>query len=318
MFDTRVNMAYCDLCDRYFGSYAALNQHKANSAQHNVYCETCDRHFGSYAALNQHKVDSSQHNICDDCDLDFATWDDLQEHYIEDDDHFYCEDCDEHFSDDDDLEDHYEEAHWRCHSCSRIFKNELGLKDHYRQSSQHHYCAQCDRHFQGESQLRNRHHPRDVPCRGKGCTQTFISVSAMLLHLEAGTCVSGATRRLVNTKVRELDRNNIITDPSRMLTSSQHNNTTYYASSVAWNGAAWECYLCHGTFRSLAALNQHLASPRHQDKIYLCPATQCRIKFTTLSALCQHIESEKCGVHKFKQVKLTMDVIVGQMGRLKM
>ncbi|KAG6856824.1 hypothetical protein H0H87_000297 [Tephrocybe sp. NHM501043] len=144
----------------------------------------------------------------------------------------------------------------------------------------------------------------------------------MLLHLESGTCVSGITRRIIDTKVRELDRSNIITDPSRMirssLTSDPYTNTTYYATSAAWNGAAWECYLCHGTYRSLPALNQHLASPRHQDKIYICPASLCRTRFTTLSALCQHIESERCGVHKFSQVKTAMDGIVGHMSRLTM
>ncbi|KAF5385017.1 hypothetical protein D9615_001023 [Tricholomella constricta] len=162
------------------------------------------------------------------------------------------------------------------------------------------------------------HSPRDVPCRGKGCTLTFVSPSAMLLHLESGTCCSGITRGLINDKIRQLDRNNIITDPSRMIAgpSGARDEVTYYATGASWNGRGFECYLCHGTYSSLRALNQHLASPRHQDKIYVCPLSTCRVRFTALSALCQHIESERCGVSKFRAVKNTMDSIVGQMGRL--
>ncbi|KAG6917372.1 hypothetical protein DXG01_002747 [Tephrocybe rancida] len=278
------------------------------------YCERCDRDFPSWHALTQHENNSPRHNVCDDCGFDFPTWTGLKEHYVQSPRHSYCQKCDEHFDDTYDLEEHYDEAHFWCRPCNKFFVNAFGLNEHYRQSPAHHYCVPCNRLFASASNLQSHlnsstHRPRDVPCRGRGCTQTFVSVSAMLLHLEAGTCVSGFTRRLIDTKVRELDRNNIITDPSRMIAGPSSDNTTYYATTAAWNGAAWECYLCHGTYRSLPALNQHLASPRHQDKIYVCPGAQCRIRFTTLSALCQHIESERCDVHKFREVKLAMDGI---------
>jgi hypothetical protein len=117
--------------------------------------------------------------------------------------------------------------------------------------------------------------------------------------------------------VRQYDKTNLITDPSRLLTNgTASDNTKYYASNRSWNGCEYECYLCHRGYPSLTSLNQHLASPTHQDKIYICPASTCRTRFTTLSALCQHIESEKCGVSKFKVVQHTMDSIFNQMGRL--
>jgi hypothetical protein len=117
--------------------------------------------------------------------------------------------------------------------------------------------------------------------------------------------------------VAQYDTSNIITDPSRLLTSgTASDNTRYYASSRSWNGNGYECYLCHKSYTLLASLNQHLASPVHQDKIYICPSSTCRSRFTALSALCQHIESEKCGVSKFKVVQHTMDSLLGQMGRL--
>ncbi|KAF8079204.1 hypothetical protein FPV67DRAFT_1467866 [Lyophyllum atratum] len=286
-----------------------------------MFCERCDRSFNSWHALRQHENNSSVHNICGDCQLDFPTWVGLKEHWVQSPNHDYCQHCSQHFDHDQDLEDHYESAHIWCSSCNKFFVNAFGRNEHYRQSPNHHYCVPCNRLFLSASNLQahlnsSTHRPRDVPCRGGGCTLTFVSPSAMLLHLESGTCRSGITRNFINDKVRQLDRNNVITDPSRMIAGpggGMQQQVTYIASSAAWNGAAFECYLCHGTYRSLNALNQHLASPRHQDQIYICPMQVCRQRFTVLSALCQHIESEKCGVHKFAAVQSTMQGIVGQM-----
>lgn len=161
------------------------------------------------------------------------------------------------------------------------------------------------------------HRPKDVVCPFRGCGLKFVSRSALVLHLEGGACRSGIDRNTINRYVRQYDTSNIITDPSRLLTSgTASDNIKYYASDRSWNGYGYECYLCHSSYSSLASLNQHLASPIHQDKIYICPASTCRARFTTLSALCQHIESEKCGVFKFKAVQHTMDSILGQMGRI--
>jgi hypothetical protein len=161
------------------------------------------------------------------------------------------------------------------------------------------------------------HRPKDVVCPFRGCGLKFVSCSALVLHLEGGACRSGIDRTTINRYVRQYDTSNIITDPSRLLTNgATSDNTKYYATERSWNGYKYECYLCHSNFSSLASLNQHLASPIHQDKIYICPASTCRARFTALSALCQHIESEKCGVSKFKVVQNTMDSFLGQMGRL--
>src|ERR1700735_4994166 len=119
----------------------------------------------------------------------------------------------------------------------------------------------------------------------------FVSRSALLLHLEGGACRSGIDRTTVNKYVRQYDTNIIITDPARFLTDGTSDNIKYYASDRSWNGYGYECYLCHRSFASLVALNQHLGSPVHQDKIYICPSSTCRARFTALSALCQHIES---------------------------
>lgn len=140
----------------------------------------------------------------------------------------------------------------------------------------------------------------------------------MILHLESGSCRSGVNRRVIDNYVRQYDRSNFITNPSRLLTAGNSENISYGATQASWNGSSYECYLCHSDFVSLHALNQHLASPRHQSRIYNCPLNSCRIEFSTLSALCQHIESERCGVGKFRVVQNTMNEVVGRVGRITM
>ncbi|KAJ7511592.1 hypothetical protein B0H11DRAFT_1952170 [Mycena galericulata] len=284
-----------------------------------AYCDRCQRYFNNYPALDQHERNSPNHHICEDCGIDFPSWRGLKEHYVQSRAHDYCQHCDSHFDDTRELEFHYQNSHDYCVKCRKFFKNALGLHEHYRQSELHHYCAPCQRIFQSASNLNSHlnsalHRPKDVPCPGKGCGLAFVSRSALILHLESGSCASGADRQTINRYVRQYDTNNVITNPARLLTGGEV--TTYLATSAAWNGSAYECYLCHGGYRSLAALNQHLASPRHQEKMYVCPLSTCRAPFPTLSGLCQHIESERCGVSKFKVVQNTMDDLVGKMRRL--
>ncbi|KAJ7606977.1 hypothetical protein DFH06DRAFT_236471 [Mycena polygramma] len=286
-----------------------------------AYCDRCYRYFNSYSELREHKDISPYHHICYSCQMDFTSWNALKEHFVQSPVHAYCQYCDERFDDQGELEYHYEWRHHYCRSCREIFRNVLGLHEHYRQSARHHYCAPCKRHFLSASNLTSHlnsalHRPKDVPCPGKDCGLAFVSRSALLLHLESGTCKSGTDRQMINRYVRQYDTNNVITDPARLLTGGGGSDVTYTATSRAWNGSAYECYLCHLQCNTLAVLNRHLASPAHQDKIYVCPLNVCRQHFSTLSGLCQHIESKRCGVSKFKVVQNTMDDLVGKMRRL--
>ncbi|KAG7100039.1 hypothetical protein E1B28_001825 [Marasmius oreades] len=216
--------------------------------------------------------------------------------------------------------------HYYCSQCRQVFVNQYGLEEHYRQSEAHYYCADCKKHFQSESNLRSHrnskiHQPQNIKCPfAPQCDMAFVSRSALLLHLEAGRCPSNATRETVNRAIRQLDRNNIITDPSRLITGPDGTSQQikYSATERSWNGYAYECYICHGTYPTLRALNQHLASPRHEAKIYFCPLSSCGVRFTTLSALCQHIESQRCGVARFKAVQSALDSLVGGMRSLTM
>ncbi|KAF8167256.1 hypothetical protein B0H34DRAFT_644835 [Crassisporium funariophilum] len=259
-----------------------------------TFCAPCQRSFVSWSAYDQHRRKSSFHEFCSACDVDFDTFTGLKEHWVQSPRHAYCQHCSQHFNDRSELEEHYHDHHSYCGPCNKIFVNDYGLQEHYRQSPLHHYCESCKRMFQSFSNLQAHlnssiHRPKDVVCPFNGCDMKFVSRSALVLHLEGGGCRSGMDRATINK---------------------------YYATEASWNGRGFECYLCHNPYTSLRGLNQHLGSPRHQGRIYVCPASDCRMRFTTLSALCQHIESEKCGVSKFKAVQNTMDSFLGQMGRL--
>ena len=136
-------------------------------------------------------------------------------------------------------------ANWivNCSRCEIIFTNEYGLQEHYRQSNFHYYCSPCKRLFQSESNLKSVyqyhrkfiytiftdrlplqhlnssvHRPKDVVCPFKGCGKKFVSRSALILHLEEGACRSGVNHTTINRYVCQYDTNNIITDPSCLLT----------------------------------------------------------------------------------------------------
>lgn len=145
---------------------------------------------------------------------------------------------------------------------------------------------------------------------------TFINKSALILHLESGSCRSGVNRRFIDNLVRNNDRSNVITDPARLIAAGDRGNVQLIATDRSWNGRAYECVLCHTQFRQLIDLNRHLASPRHQEKAYRCPLSSCNDHFVSLSGLCQHIESERCGVTKFKVVTDAMDNLLSRVARI--
>ncbi|OAX39223.1 hypothetical protein K503DRAFT_792087 [Rhizopogon vinicolor AM-OR11-026] len=284
-------------------------------------CRRCDRYFNSWSAYDQHIQMSSSHWMCNECQDDFPSWLGLKEHYVQSPNHHYCQYCDSHFDFASQLQNHYEDEHAYCGSCNRVFKNDVGLHQHNRQSHADVYCISCRRVFRSPSNLHahlnsSLHRPKDTFCPFNGCGMAFINKSALALHLESGSCRSGVDRRFIDNFVRNNDRSNAITNPARLITAGERGNVQLIATKQSWNGRAYECVLCHSQFRDLTDLNRHLASPRHQEKVYRCPLSSCNAHFVSLSGLCQHIESERCGVAKFKVVKDAMDNIFSKVARL--
>ncbi|THH32218.1 hypothetical protein EUX98_g1976 [Antrodiella citrinella] len=231
--------------------------------------------------------------------------------------HHFCTRCEEDFDYEDELEMHFEQDHHYC--CSQFFDSERQLRAH--KNDHHWYCESCNRTFRSESNLDSHlrssvHLPRRFKC--PGCNNAFISPAALILHCEAGRCPSGVTRQAIDRLVVAFDRNNIITNPNRLLQGpdgsySAPSTITSWATRNSFNGQAYECVLCHREFRTLDALNSHLRSPAHADKIYRCPGNGCGTQFRALSALVQHVESGSCGVKKFRN---QIDQMVGSVASL--
>jgi len=147
------------------------------------------------------------------------------------------------------------------------------------------------------------------------CQNTYTTASGVTIHLESGSCVSGIDRTKINTTVRSLDRNNVITRP--MLTMPGYDHVETIATARSWNGDFFECYLCNKEFTTLKGLNQHIQSPAHEQPLYRCPKASCAKPFKALSGLVQHVESETCGVMRFSQVqKQARNGIQNMVGRM--
>ncbi|KAI0087483.1 hypothetical protein BDY19DRAFT_892739 [Irpex rosettiformis] len=294
---------HCDLCDRYFANYNGLRQHKETSARHSSYwyCGDCNREFSSNWALNQHYSNSPEHcSFCNFCCQYLADEYDLEEH--NDSYHVYCDECDQLCANDASLRQHYTRSHWYCGSCNRLFRSEHDLDIHLRTSS--------------------IHNPRSHFCPGRGCGKAFVAYGDLTSHLESGTCPGGFNRRNVNRMAIRADTTNVFTNSSRLIGYNETSNVVNtWATDDSWNGYQYECVLCHKEFRTLSALNAHLNSPAHADKVFRCPTNYhgCGQEFRTLSGLLSHIERSECGVTRFRrQLTDTLDNVTSGMRRLTM
>ena len=146
-----------------------------------------------------------------------------------------------------------------------------------------------DQHFKSKA-----HTGKNVKC--PWCSNMFTNLTGVCLHLESGACPSGFKRAKINQYCREVDPNHVFTN-KQIGWHNEDSAQTQYATDAAWDGKCWRCYFCPRGFSTLTALNQHLASPVHRQKIYHCP--RCRREYVALSGLVNHLESESCGAWRF-------------------
>jgi hypothetical protein len=155
------------------------------------------------------------------------------------------------------------------------------------------------------------HKSRDLNC--PLCSKSFKVPSAIALHIESGAC-HNISRHQVTAAVHSLKIVPTISISRRLGGIGRATITKYSATELAFNGSAYECYLCHRTFGILNSLNAHLNSPAHDADEFKCP--KCKVAFKLISGLIQHIESEVCGMAKFKQVEDQTSALTSQFARL--
>ncbi|KAK2696614.1 hypothetical protein QWA68_004719 [Fusarium oxysporum] len=177
------------------------------------------------------------------------------------------------------------------------------------------YCCHCDQQFSSwhaiSQHLNSRRHQgmsySGVSTYQKGvscpfCKAYYQAASGVVHHLERGCCPNAPMDRdTLYQEVRRRDPNGFVCN--KLL--EWHGTVSYHATSVAFNSryGQYECYFCGDLFRQLSSLNQHLASPRHQQELYHCPNRNCLKEFTTLAGMVNHLESESCRFLRFGAVQ---------------
>ncbi|KAF7867169.1 hypothetical protein EAF04_005253 [Stromatinia cepivora] len=210
-----------------------------------------------------------------------------------------------------------EEPEFECEGCDTWFWSSKVREDHYISQHGHRYCRPCKLMFQNENNLMQHQHSKihqGSAMKCPFCPTHYPTASALIIHLESGSCPSGMNRQKINAEIRRLDSRHVITTPQIEYPSS---SSTSIATQRSWNGYRYECALCSREFNTLQGLNGHLRSPVHEQKIYRCPGPRCAREFKLLSGLVQHVESETCGLMKFSNVQNTarggINKMVGRM-----
>ncbi|KAF1983621.1 zinc finger protein [Aulographum hederae CBS 113979] len=281
----------CDTCTRTFANQAAVNQHM-NALDHwapRFNCESCGRDFSSQNAANQHMNAVS---LCKP--------------------RFECETCTSKFHSQAAANDHMRAVghlapRYPCEACNKVFRSQQAAREHM-ESDNHwrkHYCSDCDRGFQNQNNLNMHlnsrvHRGNQVPC--PFCRTAFATASGVSHHLESSSCshARNVNRETIYEAIKSRDRQGLIT---KNLLTYPDQPSSGIATAATWNGHRYECYLCHRSFTSTRALDQHLASPVHQQKVYHCPNRQCGRDLVSLAALFNHLESESCGFIRFEKVQ---------------
>ncbi|KAI5863606.1 hypothetical protein GGS23DRAFT_620380 [Durotheca rogersii] len=253
-------------------------------------CGTCWRDFYSEGSREQH-LDARGHGIpeheCDRCPKYFGSRAAVVQHMND-------------------------KNHWKyqCGNCVETWPTQEALVDH--EIGTHLFCSNCQRYFTSSNNIKmhlNSHIHRGFNVHCPFCTKSYATAGGLSHHLENGSC----------TRAPQLDRDtfyNLVRskDPNGLISKNLigwHGSATYEANDLAWNGMAWECYFCHGRFRSRHSLNQHLASPAHQQALYHCPLRgTCGREFTTFAGLMNHLESESCGYTRFENVQVIAENLV--------
>ncbi|PWY87239.1 hypothetical protein BO94DRAFT_585793 [Aspergillus sclerotioniger CBS 115572] len=241
-------------------------------------CETCTRTFYSWSTCRQHMKDKGHWPVfeCETCNADFNSEEEADWHmsrYGHYAPKIPCETCGQRFHTQDSADQH------------------MGQLRHYRN-----YCRACDQRFQTENGLKM--HLNSKIHRGQNILCPFCKAG--------GSCprAPSLNRETIYKFVRSRDTQGVLT--KKMLEWHDDDNAKYSATDHAFNGYYWECYICHRGFNTMTALNQHLNSTVHKQKLYHCPNVKgrCRKEFVTLAALFNHLESESCGFMRFEKVQL--------------
>ncbi|KAF2844473.1 putative zinc finger protein, partial [Plenodomus tracheiphilus IPT5] len=234
-----------------------------------------------------------------------------------------CETCDREFGSTRAAIQHMNALdHWaqryECDTCDREFFSQRSVDQHMDalDHSKLHYCHHCSRNLQSENALRmvslnsSIHRSKNVAC--PFCKAAFTSASGLSHHLETGSCprAKNINYRTIHQAISQRDPSSLLTKKLLTYPDSDKQNI---ATNATWNGSSYECYICHRKHDTVQALNQHLSSLVHSEKLYHCPNRSCNGQFVSLAGLFNHLESESCKFVRFENIqKHVHNFITGQ------
>ncbi len=104
------------------------------------------------------------------------------------------------------------------------------------------------------------------------CSKNFKVPSKIAAHIESGGCNPNINRHHVSAAIHAMHISPPITIALRI--EGPINPVVHFsATDMAFNGKAYEYYLCHVEFSTLQSLNLHLNSPVHDANEFKCPKT---------------------------------------------
>ena len=213
---------------------------------------------------------------------------------------------------------------FRCCHCNRNFVGEIALRQHLRDKT--HYepkqkssykCEECNRSFPTAASLKQYrqstvHKPlSNLHCVRKACRATFRSPSALIQHLEGGSCPSGWTRKKINSTVHRHDTSRILTNDTislaTILTSTATNTSaSTFSDLVIPTPSEWsvieedDVVLEQALVPSAASSDDESASNRLALFCPLCLAAGKTRVFKDLKAMNAHISSAAHADKAFK------------------
>jgi len=316
----------CEWCDCRFETMPDCSRHMNAENNHSLWpCKKCHSVF----LPDQHvehmtvKHDYLEPFECKTGDVAFLIQDerdqhiDAEDHYVEP---YECETCPKAFRTQDErdqhmkAEDHYRET-FKCETCPKVFHTQ-DLRDKHQSSEGHYhrlYCADCDRYYSApeavQQHRKSERHKRQcqadyqddrVPC--PRCSDTFSNAWRLARHIELSVCPwgSGLTREKIWQYYRKCDPQGVFTEPPDSQYNKEQGDTALtWNGPSAWNGDAYECYICHTLFISNYKLQEHMIMKYvGQEEMYHCPKRARCLRgtkpFGSLQAFLRHLEGDGC------------------------